>query len=71
MVPSSSAAAQPMTTVRSAERRPRRRTKLRSFRSLAAVTVQELTTATSACAGSSTTVAPRAANAWRTTSVSY
>jgi len=72
MRPSSSAAAQPITTV-SRPSRPRamRPTKRRSFASLSPVTVQEFTTATSAAAGSSTTVAPVAVNASRTSSVSY
>jgi len=71
MVPSSSAAAQPMTIVRASPLLAMWRTKRRSFASLSPVTVQELTTARSASAGSSTTTAPLASNAARTRSVSY
>ncbi len=70
--PSSSAAAHPMTTVRSPGRsRARRRTRPRILASLTCVTVHELTTAASAARGSATTRAPAPSSACRTTSVSY
>ena len=71
MVPSSSAAAHPITIVCAVPLFATCRTKRRSLTSLSWVTVQELMTAKSACAGSSTTVAPPSLKAWRTTSVSY
>jgi hypothetical protein len=64
IVPSSTAAAHPMTTVPSPGRSRRsRRTKPRIFRSAADVTVQELTTAASARRGSCTIATPAASSA--------
>ena len=71
IVPSSSAAAHPITIVCAVPLFATWRTKRRSLTSLSCVTVQELMTARSACEGSSTTVAPPSLKAWRTRSVSY
>ena len=71
IVPSSSAAAQPITIVCARLALAMWRTKRRNLTSLSLVTVQELTTAISASAGSSTATPPLSSNAWRTRSVSY